>query len=147
LLSDSSGLTYVCFITGFTCQPVYAAFVVVLCDVKVFRSGLLVCCISTFKCYVDIRKLEKACDFFDLGTVISEGNPFFALVVEFVSLGSVLRFLFQFSVTGRGNLLLLAMVAYRYLINRMLSLPLTPENKKNRMAENLHHYFTPKNKP
>jgi hypothetical protein len=54
----SFGLTYVRFITGFTYQPVYAAFVVVLCDVKVFRSGLLVYCISTFKCYLDVGMFE-----------------------------------------------------------------------------------------
>jgi hypothetical protein len=36
-----AGLTYVCFITGFTCQLVYAALVVVLCDVKVWFVGVL----------------------------------------------------------------------------------------------------------
>jgi hypothetical protein len=38
---------------------------------------------------------EKVCDFPDLGTVMCEVNPFFYFVVDFVSLGFVLRFLFQ----------------------------------------------------
>jgi hypothetical protein len=92
MLPEYAGLTYVCFITGFACQLVYAAFVVVLCDVKVFRSGLLVYCISTFKCYVDVRMFGMACDFPGLGTPMYEGNPFFALVVDFVSVGFILRF-------------------------------------------------------
>jgi hypothetical protein len=79
--------------------------------VKVFRSGLLVYCISTFKLYLYVGMFEKVCDFSDLGTVICEGKPFFfALVVDFVSLGFVLRFHFNFSMRGTGNLLLLVMV-------------------------------------
>jgi hypothetical protein len=72
----SAGLTYVCFITGFKFQPVNFAFVVVLCDVKVFRPGLLVYFLVLFKCYLDVRMFEKVCDFPDFGTVICEGNHF-----------------------------------------------------------------------
>jgi hypothetical protein len=54
---------------------------------------------------------ENVCDFPDLCTVICEGNPLiFALVVDFVSMGFVLRFHFNFSMRGRGNILLLATV-------------------------------------
>jgi hypothetical protein len=62
-----------------------------------FRSDLLVYCISAFKRYLDIRMFEKVCDFPDLGLVVCKGDPFFALVVDFVGLGFVLHFLFQFS--------------------------------------------------
>jgi hypothetical protein len=81
----SADLTYVYFITGFTCQPAYAAFVVVLCDVKVFRSGLVVYCISTFKCYLDVDMFENVCDFPDLGIVICEGNPFLLWLLTFTA--------------------------------------------------------------
>jgi hypothetical protein len=40
---------------------------------------------------------EKVCDFPDLGTVVCKGDPFFALVVDFVGLSFILHFLFQFS--------------------------------------------------
>jgi hypothetical protein len=60
--------------------------------VLAFRSGLLVYCISAFKCYLDDRMSEKVCDFPDLGTVVREGDPFFALVVDFVGFSFILHF-------------------------------------------------------
>jgi hypothetical protein len=44
LCSERFLRTYVCFVTGFTCQLVSATFVVVLRDEKVFRSGVLYWC-------------------------------------------------------------------------------------------------------
>jgi hypothetical protein len=46
---------------------------------------------------------EEVCDFPDLGTVVSEGDPFFALVVDFVGLSFILHFLFQFSNERMGE--------------------------------------------
>jgi hypothetical protein len=82
-------LTYVCFVTGFTCQLVYATFVVVLRDEKVLG---LVYCISAFKGYIDVRMFKEVGDFPDLGTVVCEGNPFFALV-DFIGFSFILFFI------------------------------------------------------
>jgi hypothetical protein len=42
-------------------------------------------------------------DFFDLGTVVCEGNPLFTLVVGFINLGFVLCFLFQLFYEMQGE--------------------------------------------
>jgi hypothetical protein len=41
--------------------------------------------------------------------VVCEGDPFFALVVDFVGLRFILHFYFSFPMRDRGNLLLFAM--------------------------------------
>jgi hypothetical protein len=55
----------------------------------------LVYCISAFKGYLDVRMFKEVGDLPDLGTVVCEGNPFFALV-DFIGFGFISCFSFQF---------------------------------------------------
>jgi hypothetical protein len=55
----------------------------------------LVYCIGAFKGYLDVRMFKEVGDFPDLGTVVCEGNPFFALVY-FIGFNFMSGFSFQF---------------------------------------------------
>jgi hypothetical protein len=73
-------------------------------------SGLLVFCIGASKCCLDICMFEQVCDFPDLGAVISEGNPFCALVVYVLAGVLLCKFDFSFLMRDREKLLLFAVV-------------------------------------
>jgi hypothetical protein len=47
----------------------------------VFAFDFLVYCIGALECYPGVCFPEKICNFPNLGTVVSEDDPFFALVV------------------------------------------------------------------
>ena len=79
----STGLAYVRSVACFTCQFVYAAFVVVLCCVVDLGFGQLLQCICTFKGYLYVSLFEEVGYVSDFGTVINEGGPF--IVVDVVS--------------------------------------------------------------
>jgi len=51
----STGLACVCPVACFTCQFVYAAFVVVLCCVVDFGFGQLLQCVCTFKGFLTLE--------------------------------------------------------------------------------------------
>jgi len=87
-----TGLAYARLIVCFTCQFVYAAFVVG------FGFGQLLQCVRTFKGYLYVSLFEVVSHLSDFGTVISEGGPFFVvLVVGCVHLGFTLYLCSQFS--------------------------------------------------
>jgi hypothetical protein len=56
-------LTYICSVASFTHQFIYSAFVVVLCRVVVFRSGLLLKCIRAFEGYLEVCLAFKSIQF------------------------------------------------------------------------------------
>jgi len=62
----STGLAYVCPVACFTCQFVYATFVVVLCCVVGFGFGQLLQSVCTFKGYLYISLFEEVSYFLTL---------------------------------------------------------------------------------
>ena len=65
-----------CPVACFTCQFVYASFVMVLRCVVDFGFGQLLQCVCTFKGYLYVSLFEEVGYLSDFGTVISEGGPF-----------------------------------------------------------------------
>ena len=96
-------MAYVRFVTGFTLQFVYAAFVVVVCHAMIFGSGLLLYCVHAFECYFDVCLFKEVCDFCDFGTMKCEDGPFLVFVVCFVHVGFVLSISFQFCYVMKGE--------------------------------------------
>jgi len=87
----STGLAYVRPVACFTCQFVYAAFVMVLRCVVGFGFGQLLQCVCTFKGYLYVSLFEAVGYLSDSGTVINEGGPFIVVaVVGCVHLGFTL---------------------------------------------------------
>ena len=81
----STALAHVRPVACFTCQFVYATFVVVLRCVVDFGFGQLLQCVCTFKGYLYVSLFEEVGYLSDFGTVISEGGPFllFSLLAVF----------------------------------------------------------------
>ena len=77
-------MAYVSLVACFTYQLVYAAFVVVLHCVVGFGFGQLLQCVCTFKCYLYVSLFEEVSDLSNFGIVISEGGPFFVVVLLLV---------------------------------------------------------------
>ena len=91
-MSGFTGLAYVRPVACFTCQFVYAAFVVVLRCVVGFGFVQLLQCVCTFKGYLYVSLFEEVGYLSDFGTVISEGGPFIVVaVVGCVHLGFYVR--------------------------------------------------------
>jgi hypothetical protein len=77
----STGLAYVRPVSCFTCQSVYAAFVVGLRCVVGFGFGQLLQCVCTFKGHFYVSLFEEVVYLSDFGTVISEGGPFIVVAI------------------------------------------------------------------
>ena len=77
----STGLAYVGPVVCFTCQFVYAAFVVFLRCVLGFGVGQLLQRACTFNGYLYVSLFEEVVYLSDFGTVISEGGPFIVVAV------------------------------------------------------------------
>jgi len=108
-----TGLAYVRSVAWFTCQFVYAAFVVVLRCVVDFGLGQLLKCVCTFKGYLYVSLFEEVGYLSDFGTVISEGDPFIVVaVVGCVHLGFTLYLCSQFDYVMNGEFIFVCYVSY-----------------------------------
>jgi len=113
----STGLAYVHPVACFTCQFVYAAFVVVLRCVVDFGFGQLLQCVCTFKGYLYVSLFEKVGYLSDFGAVISEGGPFIVVaVVGCVHLGFTLYLCSQFGHVINGEFIVVCYGSYFFAI-------------------------------
>ena len=109
----STGLAYVRPVACFTCQFVYAAFVVVLRCVVNFGFGQLLRCVCTFKGYLYVGLFEEVGYLSDFGNVISKGGPFIVVaVVCCVRLGFTLYLCSQFGYVMNGELIVVCCGSY-----------------------------------
>jgi len=106
----SIGLAHVRPVACFTCQFVYAAFVVVLRCVVGFGFGQLLQCDCNFKGYLYVSLFEEVGYLSEFGTVISEGGPF--IVVGCVHLGVTLYLCSQFGYVMNGEFIVVCYGSY-----------------------------------
>jgi len=109
----STGLAYVRPVACFTCQFVYAAFVVVLRCVVDFGFGQLFQCVCTFEGYLYVSLFEEVGYLSDFGTVIPEGGPFIVVaVVNCVHLCFTLYLCSQFDYVMNGEFIVVCYGSY-----------------------------------
>ena len=109
----STGMAYVHSVACFTCQFVYAAFVVVLHCVVDLGFGQLLQCVCTFKDYLYVCLFEEVGYLSGFGTVISEGGPFIVVaVVGCVHLGFMLYLCSQLGYVMNGEFIVVCYGLY-----------------------------------
>jgi len=109
----STVLAYVHPVACFTCQFVYAAFVMVLRCLMGFGFGQLLQCVCTFKGYLYVSLFEEVGYLSDFETVINEGGPIIvAAVVGCVHLGFTLYLCSQFGYVMNGEFIVVCYGSY-----------------------------------
>jgi len=108
----STGLPYVRPVACFTCQFVYAAFVVVLRCVAGFGFDQLLQRVCTFKGHLYVSLFAEVGYLSDFGAVISEGDPFIVAVVGCVHLGFTFYLWSQFGYVMNGEFIVFCYGSY-----------------------------------
>jgi len=109
----STGLAYARPVACFTCQFVYAAFVMVLRFVVGFGFGQLLQSVCTSKGYLSVSLFEEVGYLSDFGTVISEGGPFIVVaIVGCFHLGFTLYLCSLFGYVMNGEFIVVCYSSY-----------------------------------